>query len=444
METSPANRIAKLGSPSSSAALTLFRSFACLAHKLAARVPQPKISLGSLVSILFLAALFAAVPPDAAFAQATAPSLGTAQSFAVLGASAVTNTGPSIITGDLGVYPGTAITGFPPGTVVGGIIHDSDAVAQTAQADTTTAYNTLAGEPCSNTPPFAAGTDLGGTTLTPGVYCFSSTAQLTGTLTLDAQGNPGAVWVFEIGTTLTTASSSAVVLINGAQNCNVFWQVGSSATVGTASTFVGNILALQSITLTTGTIMSGRALAQNGAVTLDSDQVAVSTCNAAAGPVPPTVAKAFSPVSISAGGSSTLTITLSNANATAATGASFTDSLPSGLSATGTATTTCGGTASTTSSTVTLTGGSIPAAGSCTVTVSVNAPLAGSFVNSLAVGALTTSNGSNAGPAVATLTVNTVTAAPVPPTIGKDFSPATLASPGDSTLTITLSNPDPA
>ena len=367
-------------------------------------------------------------------ALATAPSLGTAQSFAVLGASTVTNTGPSIITGDLGVSPGTAITGFPPGIVVGGTIHAADAVAAQAQNDTTTAYVSLAGQACDTT--FGVPTDLVGLTLVPGVYCFASSASLSGQLTLDAGGDPNAVWVFKVGSTLITGSNASVLLTNGAQACDVFWQVGSSATLGTGTSFVGNILALTSITLNTNASLAGRALAQNGAVTLDSNAVALSTCAVPA--ITPTLGKAFSPATIAAGGTSTLTITLSNPNGTAANlTAPLTDTLPSGVVTAGSGTTTCGGTVTTGASTVTLTGGAIPANGSCTVTVPVTAPSGGTFINSLAIGSLQTSNGSNAAPAVATLTVPQ---APNAPTIGKDFSPATIAAGGSSTLTLTLNN----
>jgi hypothetical protein len=207
-----------------------------------------------------------------AFAQI---SLGTAQNFGVLGGSTVTNTGATTVNGNVGVSPGSAVTGFPPGTVIGGAIHSNDAVAMQAQNDLTTAYNNIASTPCTVD---LTGQNLGGLTLTPGVYCFTSSAQLTGALTLDALGNANALFLFKIGSTLTTASSSTVTVINnGGSSCNkVFWQVGSSATLGTGTSFVGDILALTSITLTTGSNTNGRALARNGAVTLDTNNV--NTC----------------------------------------------------------------------------------------------------------------------------------------------------------------------
>lgn len=356
----------------------------------------------------------------------------------------MTNTGPTIITGDLGVDPGTAVTGFPPGTVVGGTIHSADAVALQAQHDNTTAYNDLAAEICNTN----VSTDLGGLTLVPGVYCFSSSAQLTGTVTLNGGGDPNAVWIFKIGSTLTTASNSSVVLENGAQQCNVFWQIGSSATLGTGTTFVGNIFALASITLNTTATVSGRALAQTGAVTLDSNLVSVSVCAVPpVNPIPPTLGKAFSPATINVGPTgSTLTITLSNADAAAASlTAPLIDTLPVGVVVSGSASSTCGAapTVSTSSglTSITLpTGASIPADSFCTVTVTdVTSPTGGSYINSLAAGVLVTNNGSNAAPAVATLTVNAPTL--VAPTVSKAFSPATITvGPTGSTLTIALSN----
>ena len=209
-------------------------------------------------------------------------SLGTAQSFAVLGGSTVTNTGASVLTGDLGVSPGSAITGFPPGTNTG-TTHAADATAAQAQSDLTTQYNALASAACTAD---LTGQDLGGKTLTPGVYCFSTSAQLTGPLTLNAQGNASATFVFKIGSTLTTASGSSVTLSNGGNACGVAWQVGTSATLGTTTSFLGNLIALSSITLNTGANITGRALARNGAVTLDTNNVSPAACAAGGGPPP--------------------------------------------------------------------------------------------------------------------------------------------------------------
>jgi len=204
-----------------------------------------------------------------AWAQ-SAPPLGSAQTFAVLGASTVTNKGPTVITGDLGVSPGTAVTGFPPGTVTGGTIHAGDATATAAQAAAHTAYAALVAKPCAtNLTGKALGASPGAVTLSPGVYCFDSSAQLTGTLTLNGNG----VYVFKIGSTLTTASNSSIALTNGATAANVFWQVTSSATLGTNTAFEGSILANTSGTLTTGASVTGRVFALTGAVTLSGNQI---------------------------------------------------------------------------------------------------------------------------------------------------------------------------
>jgi hypothetical protein len=220
---------------------------------------------------LSLLALLASV----VFAAQAPVGLGTDASFAVLSGQAVTNTGSSTINGNLGVSPGAAVTGFPPGTV-NGTIYAANAVAAQAQLDLTTAYNTAA----AATPATSVPADLTGLTLTPGVYANASALGLSGAVTLNAQGNPNAVFIFQAGSTLTTGSGSVVNLINGAQPCNVFWQVGSSATLGTTSTFVGNILALTSISMNNGVTLTGRALARNGAVTLINDSITAANCAA--------------------------------------------------------------------------------------------------------------------------------------------------------------------
>jgi hypothetical protein len=191
----------------------------------------------------------------------------------VLAGSAITNTGSSVLTGDVGLSPGTSVTGFPPGTILG-TLHIADGVAETGQNDLTIAY--LNAEAQASTGTITA--DLAGTTLTPGVYTSSSSMALNGILTLDGANNPNAVFVFQVGSTLITGSSSSVVLQNGANACNVFWQVGSSATFGTSTDFVGTVMALTSITLNTGASVSGRILARNGAVTLDSNIISAPIC----------------------------------------------------------------------------------------------------------------------------------------------------------------------
>ncbi|HXA15618.1 MAG TPA: ice-binding family protein [Thermoanaerobaculia bacterium] len=230
-------------------------------------------------SLLAIIGFVTFLAPSTAFAQI---SLGTAQNFGVLGGSTVTNTGATTVNGNVGVSPGSAVTGFPPGVVVGGAIHSNDAVAMQAQNDLTTAFNNIATTPCTVD---LTGQNLGGLTLTPGVYCFSTSAQLTGALVLDALGNANALFLFKTGSTLTTASNSSVTVINnGGSSCNkVFWQVGSSATLGTGTSFTGDILALSSITLTTGSNTNGRALARNGAVTLDTNNV--NTCGVSVCPI---------------------------------------------------------------------------------------------------------------------------------------------------------------
>jgi hypothetical protein len=215
----------------------------------------------------------------------------TLDTFGVLAGSTVTNSGPTVVLGNLGVSPGTAITGFVafapggPGLVTGAI-HSADGFAATAQGELTTAYNAAAGAASTAT---VAG-DLGGLTFFPGVYTSSSSLGITGTVTLNGLGNPNAQFIFQIASALTTATSSTVLLINGAQPSHVFWQVGSSATLGTSSSFSGNILAFTSISLGTGAVLQGRALARNGAVTLLSNTI--NTPAGLSGPPPPLVTPA--------------------------------------------------------------------------------------------------------------------------------------------------------
>jgi hypothetical protein len=206
---------------------------------------------------------------QSACSQSAVP-LGSTAGFAVLAGSTVTNTGSSTVTGDLGVSPGSAVTGFPPGTVVG-TIHVTDTAAAGAMADLTIAYNDAAGRTLC---PVSVAGNLGGQTLTPGLYKSTSGLEISsGDLTLDARGNANAVFIFQMASTLDTAAGVHVILAGGAKASNVFWQVGSSATLGTNSTFVGTIMADQSVSLNNGATLQGRALARIGAVTLDASTV---------------------------------------------------------------------------------------------------------------------------------------------------------------------------
>ena len=239
------------------------------------------------------------------------PRMGTAGNYAVMGATAISNTGPSVVNGNLAISPGgsSSVTGFPPGVVTGEMdMANADSVL--AHTDLVGAYNDAAGE---TTTVNLTGTDLGGLTLTPGTYTFDSSAQLTGTLTLDGQGGTNATFIFQIGSTLTTASDSTVELINGAGSCAVFWQVASSATLGTTTDFQGTIMAMTSITMNTGATIGvgglghgGRALAMNGALTLDTNIInpppAGCAFSAAATPTPiataaPTASPSTTPAS---------------------------------------------------------------------------------------------------------------------------------------------------
>jgi hypothetical protein len=232
------------------------------------------LTVGSLGIITFVG--FASTP---AFAAATAINLGAATPYAVVAGTTITNTGSSVITGDIGLSPGTSITGFPPG-LVSGTTGAADATSLAAQTSATAAYGVAAGATPFTT---VAGGNIGGTTLSPGVYEAASAMQLTGPVTLNAGGDASAVFIFQAGSTLTTASGASVVLEGGAQACNVYWQVGSSATLGSTTSFVGTILALASVTLNSGASVNGRLLAQTGAVTLNDNTITVPTCAATSG-----------------------------------------------------------------------------------------------------------------------------------------------------------------
>jgi ice-binding like protein len=223
-------------------------------------------------NLLLLASLSTLLFASSALGATATVGLGTAAGFSVLGGSTITNTGPTTMFGDLGLAPGSSVTGAPH---VLGQTHIDDAVATEAKNALTTAYNEAASRPSSG----SAGTDLAGQMFSPGVRTASSSLLLSsGSVTLNAEGNPNAVFIFQIPTTLITGSHTAVSLINGAQACNVFWQVGSSATLGTGTSFVGTIMAADSITANTGATIHGRLLAQTAAVTLEANTITTSNC----------------------------------------------------------------------------------------------------------------------------------------------------------------------
>ena len=228
--------------------------------------------------LLSLALIVVMALPSISMAAEDPVDLGTTSSFAVLAGESITNTGSTTISGDaggdIGIYPGTSFTGQAQVTTTG-TVYIATTEASVAQTDLVTAYNDAAGR----TPVTTIPTELGGTTLTPGVYdSASGTFEITGTLTLDAQGDPNAVFIFQMASTLVTASGSNVSLLNGARYCRIFWQVGSSATLGTNSHFVGHIFALTSIAATTGATVQGQLLARNGSVTLDTNTIINGLC----------------------------------------------------------------------------------------------------------------------------------------------------------------------
>lgn len=231
------------------------------------------LRLRTFLLIAVAVAMMIGTPSLASAESQPTVNLGTTSAFAVLAHSTITNTGPTTITGDVGLFPGTSFTGEAAVTL-NGATHITDAVAEQAKLDLVTAYNDAAGRTPSSIP-----TELGGSTLKTGTYSSESgTFGLTGTLTLDAEGDPNAVFIFQTESTLITASESKVVLLNGARFCRVFWVVGSSATLGTDSEFVGHIFAMESVTANTRAVIQGQLMARTGAVTLDTNTITNGLC----------------------------------------------------------------------------------------------------------------------------------------------------------------------
>lgn len=236
--------------------------------------PRPRRAVAGVAAVAAGLLVLVAGPAQAA----TPVGLGTATSFAVLAGAGVTNTGPTTLDGDLGSFPTTSISGAGSLTVTG-TVHAGDAVTQDAKTDLVTAYGVAAGQASDQT----ISADLAGSTLVSGVYTSASSMGLSGALTLDAAGDPDAVFVFQVGSALTVAAGAQVLLVNGARACNVIWQVGSSATIGTGATFRGTVIALTDISMVTGATVEGRLLARNGAVTLDTNVITRPACTSPTG-----------------------------------------------------------------------------------------------------------------------------------------------------------------
>ena len=251
---------------------TAWLSITCPTGRRARSRPLLALALGTVTAVVLTGGVGL---PGASAAITPTVQLGAATPFAVLAHSTITNTGTgTTVSGDVGLSPGTTIAAFPPGQIIDGTKHDNDAVAGNAQSALTAAYLDAAGR----TPFTAVSATLAGQTLPAGVYKASSSLGLVGTVTLNGHGDPTAVFIFQVGSTLTTHSSSTVALVGTAQACNVFWQVTSSATLGTTSTFVGTVMALASVTLTSGVHVAGRVLARTGAVTLLTDVITKPAC----------------------------------------------------------------------------------------------------------------------------------------------------------------------
>jgi hypothetical protein len=273
--------------------------------------PKATRSLAAALTLIGVTSMLIVMGGSSASAATAPVSLGTAANFAVLAGSTVTNTGLTTINGDLGLSPGTAVTGFPPGQL-NGTAQIANPVALQAKNDLDAAYDDVAGRATTATVPV----ELGGTTKTPGVYASpAGTFGITGTLTLDAQGDPNAVFIFKAASTLITASASNVNLINSAGSCNVYWLVGSSATLGTYSVLRGNVLALASITVTTGVTVDGRVLARTAAVTLDSDTLTRASCVAPPVATTTTLTSSANPATVNQPVSFTATVTANTGTA---------------------------------------------------------------------------------------------------------------------------------